>query len=327
VSAAVLYYGGADDPEIRPDLPVMIVRAGKDRPQQNEQIDRLAAKALTANAPWLVVNLPSAHHAFDVLDDNEASRVAIRQTVEFLHDRLDPQPVPPKAPSEALAALAHFFAGEWVEAEEAYAAYVAKHPDDADALVLMGNAQVEAKKPDEAFGSLRKAIAIDPNIGEAWAMIGRIEADKKNYAAATDSLTKAIALMPDDADAHFQLGKVKLAQQDSPGAIAELERSVEIFPGNGWAWNSLAYAYMAAKQPAKAAGSFERVLPFAPKNTTLLYNTACAYALAGDASKAIELLDRAVAEGFKDKNGLMTDPDLSGIRTDPRFAEIVKKLG
>jgi hypothetical protein len=34
-----------------------------------------------------------------------------------------------------------------------------------------------------------------------------------------------------------------------------------------------------------------------------------------------------VTEGFKDKNGLMSDPDLTGVRNDPRFAEVVKRLG
>ena len=324
---AVMYYGAGEFAEPRHDLPVLLVRAGRDRPQQNEQIDRMSAQVLAANAPWTIVNLPNAHHAFDVLDDTDESRIAVRKTVAFLRDRLLPQPAPTRPPSEALGALAHSFAGEWPEAEAAYAQYVAHHPDDADALVFLGNAQVELKKLDDAAVNLKKAIAIDPSIGEAWAMLGRIEADKKNYPAAVESLTKAITLSPDDAEAHFQLGKVRLAQNEIPTAIALLEHAVELSPGNGWAWNSLAFAYLAAKQPAKAAGSFEHVLPYAPTNPALLYNTACAYALAGDAGKAIELLDRAVAGGYKDKAGMMSDPDLATVRSDPRFAEIVKRLG
>src|SRR5262245_53780058 len=79
VKTAVLYYGGGDSASVRSDLPVMIVRAGKDRPEQNAQIDRLAAQAAAANAPWTVVNLPGAHHAFDVIDDTEETRSAIRR--------------------------------------------------------------------------------------------------------------------------------------------------------------------------------------------------------------------------------------------------------
>ena len=326
VKTAVLYYGAGDVAVVRPDLPVLLVRAGRDRPQFNEQIDHLAAAAVAANAPWTVMNVPSGHHAFDVLDDTDESRSAIRKTVAFLHDRLDPAAPPPRPPIEARAALAHFFAGEWAEAETAYAAYSARHPEDADALVLLSNARVELQKPDEATVSLKKAIAMDPTIAEAWAMLGRIEADKKNYDGAIESLNKALALAPDDAESHFQLGKARLAKHESAAAIASLERAVQLNPGNGWAWNSLASAYMEATQPAKAAGSFERVLPFAPKNPGLLYNTACAYALAGDAGKALAMLDRAVTEGYKDKAGMLADPDLNNVRGDPRFAEILKKL-
>ncbi|HET9298396.1 MAG TPA: tetratricopeptide repeat protein, partial [Candidatus Polarisedimenticolaceae bacterium] len=152
-------------------------------------------------------------------------------------------------------------------------------------------------------------------------------ADAKNYPVAIEALNKAVALMPTDAEAHHQMGKIRLAQQDVPAAVAELERAVELAPGNGWAWHNLALAYLAAKQPVKAAASFEKVLPFAPQNPALLYNTACAYALSGDSGKAFELLDRAVTAGYKDKPGMLADPDLGTLRADPRFAEIVKRLG
>jgi len=306
---------------------VLLVRSGKDRAEQNAAIDRLAAQAAAANAPWTVVNLPGAHHAFDVLDDNDQSRTAIRRTLAYLHDALDPPVAPSSPPAEARTALAHFFASEWVEAEAAYAAYTGRHPDDADAWTLLGNAQVELKKPDQAGASLRKAIELDPGIGEAWSMLGKIESDRKNYVEAVRLLSEAVALAPDDGEARFQLGKAQLAQHRASEAVATLERAVEISPGNGWAWNSLAYAYLESKQPAKAASSFERVLVFAPHSATLLYNTACAYALSENKDKAIEMLDRAITEGYKDKAGMSADPDLVSIRSDPRYQEIVKKLG
>jgi tetratricopeptide (TPR) repeat protein len=327
LAAAVLYYGSGEAPRLRSDLPVLLVRAGRDRPQMNEHVDRLAAQAIRDNAPWTVLNLPGSHHAFDVLDETEESRDAIRKTIAFLDARLRPVAPPARPPSEARAAMAHFFAGEWAEAETRYVRWVADHPDDVDALVLLGNAQVEQRKHEPAAENLKKAIALDPTIGEAWAMLGRLHADARNFPEAIASLERAIELMPTDAEAHLQLGKVRLEQADPNAAIVLLERAVELAPGNGWAWNSLAYAYLAAKRPRDAAASFERVLPYAPTNPTLLYNTACAYALAGDKDKALELLDRAVAGGFTDRAGLAADPDLADVRDDPRFAEILKKLG
>jgi len=328
LQAAVLYYGGGDAPELRMDLPVLLARAGKDRPQMNAVLDRLAARALQANAPWTVLNVPGGHHAFDVLDDTEESRAAIRATLAFLRARLEPPPAAPeRVVNEGRAAAAHVMAGEWEEAEAAYARFVERDAKDVDALVFLASTQLELKKSAEAAVSLRKAVALDPDMGEAWSMLGRAEADAKNYPAALEAVGKAIALDPADAEAHHQLGKVRLAQQDAPAAVAALERSVELNPGNGWAWHNLALAYLAAKQPAKAASAFERVLPYAPQNPALLYNTACAYALSGDPAKALDLLDRAVTAGYKDKPGMLADPDLGSLRADPRFSEIVKRLG
>jgi tetratricopeptide (TPR) repeat protein len=327
VKSAVLYYGSGDTQAVRRDLPVLLVRAGRDRPQQNEAIDRLAAQAAAANAPWTVLNLPAAHHAFDVLDDTDESRLALRRTLAFLHDTLDPPPASTRPPSEALVPLAHFFAREWPEAEAAYSAYVARHPDDADAWTLLGNTQVELKKLPEAAASLRRAVEIEPRLADAWAILGKIAVDGKSYDEAVGALTRALELAPEDGQARYQLGRAQLAQHRTAEAIATLEQAVAADAGNGWAWNSLALAYLEGKQPDKAAASFERVLPFAPTNPSLLYNTACAYALAGNRDRALELLDRAVSEGYKDRDAIAADPDLAGVRADPRYQAILKKLG
>ncbi|HET9299202.1 MAG TPA: alpha/beta hydrolase, partial [Candidatus Polarisedimenticolaceae bacterium] len=105
VVAAVLYYGNGDPAELRGDLPVLLARAGKDRPQMNAMLDQLATRAVQANAPWTLLNVPGGHHAFDVLDDTEESRTAIRTTLAFLESHLQPPaPAPPSAVNEARAA-------------------------------------------------------------------------------------------------------------------------------------------------------------------------------------------------------------------------------
>ena len=50
------------------------------------------------------------------------------------------------------------------------------------------------------------------------------------------------------------------------------------------------------------------------------YNAACAYAKKEDADSAFEWLGKAVEAGFANLGTMMTDPDLAGIRNDPRFA-------
>ena len=67
------------------DLPLFIARAGKDEmPGLNDSIDRFVAGALARNLPLTLVNHPTAPHAFDLVDDSEATREVIRRILAFL---------------------------------------------------------------------------------------------------------------------------------------------------------------------------------------------------------------------------------------------------
>lgn len=66
------------------DVPMLIVRAGGDEtPGLNASLDRFVARALADDAAVTVLNEPAAPHAFDVLDDSDRSRAAIRQILGF----------------------------------------------------------------------------------------------------------------------------------------------------------------------------------------------------------------------------------------------------
>jgi hypothetical protein len=71
------------------DLPLFLVRSGQDKlPYLNESIDRFLAKALGRNLPMTLVNHAAGQHAFDLLDDTEASREIIRGILQFLRFHL-----------------------------------------------------------------------------------------------------------------------------------------------------------------------------------------------------------------------------------------------
>ncbi len=76
--------GGSID-ELRTDVPLFLVRAGRDEfPGLNETLDRFVLHALHRNLPVTVVNHPTGAHAFDVHDDGDATRAIIAQTIAFL---------------------------------------------------------------------------------------------------------------------------------------------------------------------------------------------------------------------------------------------------
>jgi|SRR5579872_4313181 len=90
IKSAVMYYGGEAVPVFRLDLPVMLVRAGLDRPIVNRRLDEIAANAVMANAPVTLLNYAGGHHGFDTIDDNDATRAVIVETLRFFKTTLAP---------------------------------------------------------------------------------------------------------------------------------------------------------------------------------------------------------------------------------------------
>jgi hypothetical protein len=72
-----------------PRVPILLARAGRDQlPGVNESIDGFAAEALARNLPLTLINLAEAPHAFDLFDESEASREAVRAILAFLRAHL-----------------------------------------------------------------------------------------------------------------------------------------------------------------------------------------------------------------------------------------------
>ena len=192
VRGVVVYYGDSRVENLRKDLPVYFVRAGRDNPNLNAKIDAMWKNAVTAGVPWTMVNAPTSQHAFDAFDETDESRRIVRETLDFYRDLFTP-PAPTGPPSMAKKALSHWFGGrEYPQAAQAYAEWVKTHPDDATAWLRLGLS--EANMNDAAAaGSLEKAVKLGAdtpldlyNVACGYALIG--QKDK-----ALDALGRAVA--------------------------------------------------------------------------------------------------------------------------------------
>lgn len=155
IRAATLYYGYSDSVVFRPDLPLLLVRAGLDRPAMNDRLDATVAAALRANAPVTVLNLPAGHHGFELLDDDAYSRAACAQTLEWMKSALEPAnqaALRARAPlAEAASAL---LKGEGARAAALFAPLVAASPDDKTLRLSYGEALLAAGRAKEARAQL-----------------------------------------------------------------------------------------------------------------------------------------------------------------------------
>ena len=157
IKAAVIYYGGGQVATFRRDLPVLLVRAGLDRPPVNRTITELATLAQTQNAPVTLLNYPGGHHAFEIVDDEDATREVIDTTLEFVKRATSPayQASLRRGLPEATAAAA-VASGDFASAASSYAELVKAKPDDARLRLSYGEALLGASKFAEACAELDK---------------------------------------------------------------------------------------------------------------------------------------------------------------------------
>ena len=161
LKAAIFYYGATPRPAFRPDLPVLLVRAGLDRPPLNRAIDGLAAEAARQNAPFTLVNHAGGYHGFEVRNDDDATRAVIEQTFRFAKAASAPEYHAALARSRTEAEAAGAVAREdFARAVTLYRSLAERNPASATLLLAHGEALVGAKQYAEALGVFDRVKAL-----------------------------------------------------------------------------------------------------------------------------------------------------------------------
>ena len=152
-----MYYGAAEVTAFRRDLPLLMVRAGLDRPPLNRAMTDFATQASNQNAPLTLLNYPGGHHAFEIVDDEDATRDVIDSTLAFVKRVTTPafQASLRRGLPEATAA-AHVSTGNFAAAASTYAELVNAKPDEARLRLSYGEALLGASQFAAACTELEK---------------------------------------------------------------------------------------------------------------------------------------------------------------------------
>ncbi len=110
--------------------------------------------------------------------------------------------------------------------------------------------------------------------------------------------------------------------------VRRAERHLELDPNHIRALTLGAGALVALGEPERAREWCGRAIATAADSAdpSLTYNTACVYARLGENEAALDALEIGVARGLGKRDWMLHDPDLDGLRNEPRFAEMLAKL-
>jgi len=215
---------------------------------------------------------------------------------------------------------------QWTEAETEYKRALELDPNDAFAYRGLAFWLLCHGRTDEALDWSRRARELDP-LGVTAASHGRILFHARRYDEAIREYRSVLAARPDDLPANLFLGMALIAD-DQPGkAISPLEKVVSGSERSIDAFGILVMAYAQAGRRADAL----RLLGELKKRQLTNYVPAGAFVNAylglGDYEQAFIWLDRAFQERANVLEYVKVHPFFDPLRGDPRFKELVHRVG
>jgi tetratricopeptide (TPR) repeat protein len=171
-------------------------------------------------------------------------------------------------------ALSLHRAGRLNEAEGLYRQILAREPDHAESLHLLGVIAHQGGHNDAAVDLIGKAIALNDgvadfhcNIGNALQALGRLCEAEAHY-------RRAIELNPDHADSHNNLGNALMQQGKLDKAHAQFRRALGLRPSYAEAHYNLANALMARGDMDNAVRHYRQAIAHKPDFTAAHANLA-----------------------------------------------------
>jgi tetratricopeptide (TPR) repeat protein len=179
---------------------------------------------------------------------------------------------------------------------------------------------------DEAIEKATKALELDPlnpfmNSGLSWYLYwGR------RYDEAIAQARSTLDLFPEDAFAHFVLGWCLIEKGNSADAVAELQKAAEL-DQQPWYVGWLGYAYAAAGDHAQAEQVLHRLDELAKVRPVNPGARVAVYLGLGDKEKTLDWLEKCYEEQDLACGRLKIDQRFDGLRKEPRFQALLKKIG
>ena len=223
------------------------------------------------------------------------------------------------------AKLTHDWA--WPDAEREFQRAIQSNPNYATAHEWYGEYLILVGRGEEGLAAVQKAQTLEPAslvinrvLGTALYHLGR-------YDQAADQARKTLSMDATFVGAHVLLGRALLQKGSNAEAAAEFQKALDLSEGNSSELAALGYAYAASGRRAEAVKILGELKERASQTYVQPIWIAVIHAALGDKDQAFAWLEK----GYEDRSGwliyLKVDPMFTPLRADPRFADLVRRVG
>jgi serine/threonine protein kinase/Flp pilus assembly protein TadD len=207
---------------------------------------------------------------------------------------------------------------------------MALEPGRAEVLAARARMCYAQHKYDDAIAYARLAIERKPDCEGAYNLLGRAYFASDRFEEAALIVEQALEANGDDYNTYIpyrvsleRLGRKSEALRVRERQTRALERQLELVPDDVRARILLAVGYAHVGRPEEAMTHLNRAIQLRPDDGNTLYNATCVYGILGRKAEALETLRRAFQAGYGNYDWVKRDPDLTCIRDDPEFKQLV----
>ena len=216
---------------------------------------------------------------------------------------------------------------DWEGLEADFRRAIELNPADAIVYYWYGEFLMSLGRPDDAIALTEKAYQTDPLSAVIGASLGMILYLARRYDRAAVVLQLVQEISPDHFLPHMRMGLVRIQQGKCEDAIRELEMAVHLANQSTETLAALAMAHGAAGNLHQAYALANDLEAGRERRYVLPYNFAKIYSACGEVEKTFEWLGRAYEDGSPDLIELNSEPIFDPMRDDPRFSELMRRVG
>jgi TolB-like protein len=232
----------------------------------------------------------------------------------------------------ALALVNHHYHWKWKEAEAGYEQAIELNPDHADTHLWYSWMLLALGRRDAAFDEIEQTMSIvqetDPHrlvavhtTRAAAYYFGR------EYQRAVEECEKAKQLDPGYFMLHFIAGRAYMRLNEHAKAIAHLKQARTDTGEMPLMDAALGLAYAVSGKKAETMKLAEAFKAAAKKRYIPPTYFGMLFAGLGDKDKALMWLEKAFEERADGLTWLSVEPMLDDVRSDPRFQDLIRRIG
>ncbi|PYI42789.1 MAG: hypothetical protein DMF12_05625 [Verrucomicrobia bacterium] len=233
--------------------------------------------------------------------------------------------------AEAHASLAHILMNydwNWAAAEKEFKRSIELKPDYATAHEWYAIHYLTATgRFEEAVQEMKRALELEPASLVMNTFMGATLYYAGRYDEAIDQCRRTIEMDPNFAVAHWHLGLAYEQRQVLDAATEEFKKAISLSAGSPLMKAALGRAYAKSQKKHEANEMLNELSELSKQQYVSAYEVATIYVALGNNEQAFQLLEQAYGEHSFHLVYLNVSPQFKPVSSDPRFQDLVQRIG